>query len=142
MKFEKLETRKKFNRKDAIERLLDSWREENSDDTANEARQRCIEDDNFLDLEKEERGWLQEMTDDELQDRFQEMLATEFGHTLNTFFNFVTNFTEEDSAKLMAEIKADDNLRRKINDPVAKELLRFLCLEDALGERVEMPVAD
>ena len=29
-----------------------------------------------------------------------------------------------------------------INDPVAKELLRLLGLEEALGERVEMPVND
>ncbi len=30
----------------------------------------------------------------------------------------------------------------EINDPAAREMLRLLCLEDAIGERVEIPVTD
>lgn len=58
------------------------------------------------------------MTDDELQDELQEMLATEFGDTLKSLVEFLTNLTKEDSARLKAEIKADDNLRRKIGEVV------------------------
>ena len=46
------------------------------------------------------------------------MLATEFGDTLKSLVEFLTNLTKEDSARLKAEIKADDNLRRKIGEVV------------------------
>lgn len=47
--------KEKFDREDAIKTLLESYREQECDDAVCESRQRYLEDDNYLDLEQEER---------------------------------------------------------------------------------------
>ncbi len=127
-----------FDREDAITTLLESYRERESDDAVYESRQRFLEDDNYLDVEEEERGRLQDLTDDELQDELQEMLATEFGHNLKSLVGFMQSLTEAGFAKVRAKIEADDNLRCKVEEVV--ELTKRLVGGALETQEVQLPI--